>query len=177
LGYFDEPEELPVPEPELPPALPVPAPPLVLGEALEPLDEEPVPEEEPMLPEEEPVLPDVEPLAELCSLRQRSFSEPVRLSHCVLLPLALGEALVEPLVPLAEESLLEEPPTLCDDDCAIAAAENANSAAMVAVESVFNIVASPLWSSGMETAPGRTQAPCRQHGVSAERCCLENPGQ
>jgi len=130
------------------PALPVLAPPLVLGEALEPL-------------EDEPMLPDAEPLAEPCALRQRSFSEPVRLSHCVLPrdgdvvapPLALGVELEEPVEPLAEEPVLPElPPTLCDDDCAIAAAENANSAATVAVESLFNIVASPMWFRGGDCA-------------------------
>jgi len=121
------------------PALPVLAPPLPLGEALEPL-------------EDEPMLPEVEPLAEPCSLRQRSFSEPVRLAHCVLLPLRdgdvvtlpLGDVVEEPVEPLVEEPVLPDPPTLCDDDCAIAAAENANNAATVAVESVFNIVASPM---------------------------------
>jgi hypothetical protein len=130
-------------EPVLPlaPALPVPAPPLLLGEALEPL-------------EDEPMLPDVEPLAEPWSFRQRSFSAPVRVSHCVLLPLregelvelplALGDEVEEPVEPLAEEPVLPDPPTLCDDDCAIAAAETANSAAIVAVESVFNIIASPM---------------------------------
>src|SRR5262245_58343906 len=124
-----------LPAPVLP-VLPVLAPPLLLGEAelgelVEPL-------------EDEPVLPDVEPLAEPCALRQRSFSEPVRLSHCVLLPLRLGDVLDDPVEPLVEEPVLPDPPTLCDDDCAIAAAENANSAAIIAVESVFNIVASPM---------------------------------
>jgi hypothetical protein len=84
------------------------------------------------------------------------------LSHCVLLPLidgelelplAPGDALDESLVPLVEEPVLPDPPTLCDDDCAIAAAENANSAAIVAVERVFNMGASPMVGSGT-TAPG-----------------------
>jgi hypothetical protein len=115
-----------------------------LGEAVEPLEDEPMPpDEEPMLPDEEPVLPEdeLEPLAAPCSRRQRSFSEPVRLTHCVLLPLPLtdGELVVPPLVELPVL-----PPTPCDDDCASAAAENANRAASVAVERVLSIVASPM---------------------------------
>lgn len=57
------------------------------------------------------------------------------------LSLALGDELDEPVVPLVDDPAL--PPTLCDDDWAIAPAETANSAASVAVESTFNIVASP----------------------------------
>lgn len=70
------------------------------------------------------------------------------------LSLVLGEAVDEPVEPLVEEPVLPDPPTLCDDDCAIAAAENANIAASVAVERVFNIVASPLEGSGTKTASG-----------------------
>ena len=129
--YFDEPEELapePLPEPmpvepapvepepvvSLLPVLGAPLPialPLVLGEALEP----------PVALEPVELLP--------CSRRQRSFSVPVMASHRVLLP-TLGEVdgeVVEgsedepdepdaPVVPLAEESVLLDPPTLCDDD-------------------------------------------------------------
>ena len=105
--------ELPVlPAPVLPvPVLGAPLPialPLVLGEAVEP----------PVALEPVELLP--------CSRRQRSFSVPVMLSHWVLLP-TLGEVEGEvaegsedepdePVVPLAEESVLLDPPTLCDDD-------------------------------------------------------------
>jgi hypothetical protein len=129
----------PAPVEPLLPVLGAPLPialPLVLGEALDP-----------------PVA--LEPVELLPSRRQRSFSLPVRLSHWALPP-TLGEVVEgevaegsddepdEPVVPLAEESELPEPPTLCDDDWAIAAAENANIAASVAVESTLNIVASPM---------------------------------
>lgn len=85
------------------------------------------------------------------------------------LSLVLGEAVDEPVEPLVEEPVLPDPPTLCDDDCAIAAAENANIAASAAVERVFNIVASPLEGSGTKTASWLTQAPCRQDDVSEGR--------
>jgi len=114
---------------------------------LEPvLDEEPVLGEEPI---EDPVDPpdDEDPLAAPCSRRQRSFSRPVRLAHCVPLPsegevveeepVALGEELDDPVAPLVEEP--PDPPTLCDDDWAMAAAESANSAATVAAERTFII--------------------------------------
>src|SRR5438477_5577315 len=128
--YFDVPELLPEPMPVEPLVLPAPDAPLpvvlllepVLGEALEPLEDE--------------------PLFAPCSRRQRSFSEPVRLSHCVAPPIAgevveeepvaLGEELGEPVAPLVDEPVLPDPPTLCDDEWAMAAAENANSAATVA---------------------------------------------
>ncbi|MEA3195444.1 MAG: hypothetical protein QOD26_3777 [Betaproteobacteria bacterium] len=156
-SYFEVPEELePVLGLEPIPVLPEPE---VLAPEPEVLAPEPVlPLPDVLLPvlgELEP-LEDDEPLAP-CSRRQRSFSEPVRLSHWVVppragelveeLPLALGEVLDEPLVeepvlPLALGVL----PTPCDDDesAAIATAEAANSAASVAVESTFNIVASPM---------------------------------
>jgi len=139
-NYFDVPEELapeplPVPMPVEPLVLPAPDAPLpialpVLGEALEPLDED-------------------DPLAAPCSRRQRSFSEPVRVSHCVVPPragevveeepVALGEELGEPIEPLAEEPVLPDPPTLCDDDWAMAVAEIASSAATDAAERTFSI--------------------------------------
>jgi hypothetical protein len=117
---------------------------LELGEALEPLEDE-------------------EPLAAPCSCRQRSFSVPVRESHWVLpaptagevevLPLALGEVvLLELSLALGEVVLLELPlalgevvlPLVDDESAAMATAEAANSAVTAAVESTFNIVASPL---------------------------------
>jgi hypothetical protein len=118
---------LPVLGAPLPIALPVVP---VLGEALDP------------------------PAAVPVSRWQRSLSRPVSVSQRVLLPvdgkgvdgvvgeLALGsdEEPDAPAEPLAEEPVLPEPPTLCDDDCAIAATENASSAAAVAVESTFSIV-------------------------------------
>jgi hypothetical protein len=127
-----EPLVLPAPEaPLLESVLPLP----VLGALDEPADEEP----------EVP-----------CSRRQRSFSEPVRLSHWMLLPtlgvlveelpLALGEVVELELesAPVALGLL----PTLPDDDpdevCAIEAAENANSAARVEVQRILNIRASPM---------------------------------
>jgi hypothetical protein len=130
------PLELPVlPAPALPEvpvlgAAPPIALPLVLG-ALEP----------PVALEPVELLP--------CSRRQRSLSEPAMPLHWgapTLGELAEGrddepDAPVEPLV---EEPVLPDPPTLCDDDCAIAVAENATMAASVAVESTFNIVASPM---------------------------------
>lgn len=124
---------------------------------VEPAPEEPLPSvplPEPLLgeePIEDPVDPpdDEDPLAAPCSRRQRSFSRPVRLAHCVLLPsegevldgepVALGEELDEPVEPPAEEPVLPDPPTLCDDDWATAAAEKANSAATVAAERTFSI--------------------------------------
>ena len=118
-----EPLVLPAPDAPLPIALPV------LGEAPGPLDDD--------------------PLAAPCSRRQRSFSEPVRVSHCVAPPragevleeepVALGEELGEPIEPLAEEPVLPDPPTLCDDDWAMATAENANNAATAAVENTFSM--------------------------------------
>jgi hypothetical protein len=158
--YFDVPEELPEPMPVEPLVLPAPDDPLpsvpllgevlepVLGEALEPLDEE--------------------PLAAPCSRRQRSFSAPVRVAHCVPLPsagevveeepVALGEEPVEPVEPLVEEPVLPDPPTLCDVDWAMAAAENANSAATVAAERTFSICFSYV------------------EGFNAVRCCREIRG-
>lgn len=142
-AYFEEPEEPLEPEPmPLEPVLPAPEAPVLepvlpalLGALDEPLDEEP----------EAP-----------CSRRQRSFSEPVRLSHWMLLPtlgvlveelpLALGVEVLEPVEPLVEESAgaaLWLPPTLCPDEpdevCAIEAAENAKSAARVEVQRILNI--------------------------------------
>lgn len=96
-----------------------------------------------------------------CSRRQRSFSKPVSRSHCVFIREgdALGEVVLgavgevvlgepegsvgvdAPAVPLAE---VPGPPSPDEDDWASAAAENANSAATVAVESAFDIVASPM---------------------------------
>jgi len=121
-----EPLVLPAP---VAPLLGAPITPLLLGEALEPLP--------------------AEPLAAPCWRRQRSFSEPVRVSHCVAPPragevleeepVALGEELEEPIEPLAEEPVLPDPPTLCDDDWAMAAAENANIAATAAVENAFSM--------------------------------------
>ena len=129
-------------EPEPMPVLPEPE--VLAPESLLPLPDVLLP----VLGELEP-LEDEEPLAP-CSRRQRSFSEPVRLSHWVVppragelveeLPVALGDVV---LLSLVEEPVLPLPPTLCDDDCAIEAAENANSAASVAVERTFNIVDSP----------------------------------
>ena len=142
--YFDEPEEL-APEPVLEPmpVLPEPELPapeselpvlgeLELGEALEPLEDE-------------------EPLAAPFSCRQRSFSVPVRESHCVLLAPTEGELEALPLA-LGEVVLLELPlalgevvlPLVDDESAAMATAEAANSAVTAAVESTFNIVASPL---------------------------------
>jgi hypothetical protein len=121
-----EPLVLPAP---VAPLLEAPIVPLLLGEALEPLAEE--------------------PLAAPCSRRQRSFSEPVSVSHCVAPPragevldedpVALGDELEVPVEPLAEEPVLADPPTLCDDDWAMAAAENATNAATAAVEKTFSI--------------------------------------
>jgi len=105
---------------------------LELGEALEPLEDE-------------------EPLAAPCSCRQRSFSVPVRESHCVLpaptageveeLPLALGEVVLLELPLALGEVVL---PLVDDESAAMATAEAANSAVTAAIESTFNIVASPL---------------------------------
>jgi len=119
-----------LPEPVLEPMplepLPVlPAPDgLLLGDALEPLEDDAP-----------------------CSFTQRSFSGPVRLAHwagVAVEPLvALGELLDEPLVedpvlPLALGVL----PAPCDDESAAkAAVDIANRAASVAVESTLNIVA------------------------------------
>lgn len=102
--YFDAPDELapeselPVlpaalPEPRLPePVEPVlPAPDVLLGALDEPADDEP----------------------DAWSRRQRSFSEPVRLSHCVLLP-TLGELALEEPVALGEE--LEPVAPLVEDE-------------------------------------------------------------
>ena len=142
----------------------VPAPPLVLGE-LE-LGDEVEPELE--LGEALDPLEDEDPPAAPCWRRQVSFSVPVSVSHWVLLAptdgeveelsLALGEValgevvlgevvlLLEP--PLAAEPVLELPLAPCDDEsAAIATAEAANRAANVAVESTFNIVASPFQGS------------------------------
>lgn len=125
----------------MPLLLPVPlAPPVVLGEVV-------LGEVE--LGELVEPLADEEPLAAPCSRRQRSFSVPVRLSHCVLLPLSDGDVVALPLAlgdveSLAEEPVLPEPPMFCDDDCAIAAAESAKSAAAVAIESAFSMFASPV---------------------------------
>ncbi|OAI52104.1 hypothetical protein AYO46_06585 [Betaproteobacteria bacterium SCGC AG-212-J23] len=77
-----EPPVLPAPDAPLPIELP-----LELGEALEPLLED-------------------EPLGDApCSRTQRSFSEPVRLSHCVVPPRA-GELVEEPVEPLVDEPAL-----------------------------------------------------------------------
>ena len=157
--YFDEPEEL-APEPVLEPMPLLPEPELLvselelpvlgeleLGEALEPLEDE-------------------EPLAVPCSCRQRSFSVPVRLSHWVLpaptegevvlleLPLALGEVVL---------------PLVDDESAAMATAEAANSAVTAAVESTFNIVASPL-RVREEAAVQVTQLPCLQRGLPGDPC-------
>jgi hypothetical protein len=137
----------------------MPLEPLVLPAPDAPLPRLPEPVE-PVLPAaplpvvEELVPPaDDEPEAEPCSRRQRSFSEPVRLSHWMLLPtlgevdeLVLGEE-VEPLdEPVAAGLWL--PPTLCPDEpdevCAIEAAENANRAARAEVQRILNIGASPM---------------------------------
>lgn len=124
-----------LPEPVLEPMplepLVLPAPDgLLLGEALEPLEDE-------------------EPL-DGCSRRQRSFSVPVRLAHCADVPVeeppvALGE---EPVEPLVEGELLPAlgvlPTSLDDESAAMTAVEAANSAASVAAESTFNIGCSPV---------------------------------
>ena len=133
-----------LPEPVLDPmpleplVLPAPDGLLLLGEALEPLEDD------------EPL--DDEP----CSRRQRSFSVPVRLSHWALpptasevvedeLPLALGvvlgEVLDEPLDPVLPLALGVLPAPCDDESAAMAAVEIANRAASVPTESAFNIVA------------------------------------
>jgi hypothetical protein len=129
-----------LPEPVLDPmpleplVLPAPDGLLLLGEALEPLEDD------------EPL--DDEP----CSRRQRSFSVPVRLSHWVLppmagevvedeLPLALGEVLDEPLDPVLPLALGVLPAPCDDESAAMPAVEIASRAASVAAESAFNIVA------------------------------------
>ena len=140
--YFELEPVLPVLEPEPMPVEPLvlPAPDglLVLGDALEPLEDGELVE-----PLED------EPLVEPCSRRHFSFSVPVRLAHCadepVDEPVALGEAPAEPLVedellPLALGVL----PTPWDDEsAAMTAVEAAKSAARVAAESAFNICGSP----------------------------------
>jgi hypothetical protein len=124
-----------LPEPVLEPMPLVPLEPLVLpapdgllllGEALEPV--EPLEDDEP------------------CSRRQRSFSEPVRVSHWVLPPRA-GELVEEPPVALGEDPVEEELlpvalgelPLWDDESAAMTAVEAANSAARVAAERTFNI--------------------------------------
>ena len=106
--------------------LPAPDGLLVLGDALEPLEDD-------------------ESLAG-CSRRQRSFSVPVRVAHCagVLVeepPVALG---VEPVEPLVEDELLPAlgvlPTSLDAESAATTAVEAANNTARVAAESTFNIV-------------------------------------
>jgi hypothetical protein len=117
------PEPVLEPMPLEPLVLPAPDGLLLLGEALEPLEDD-----------------------EPCSCRQRSFSAPVRVSHWVLppragelveeLPVALGEDPVEEeLLPVA----LGELPLWDDESAAMTAVEAANSAARVAAERTFNI--------------------------------------
>ena len=120
------------------PVLPAPVlPELVLSEPVLPeptLPEEPLPIVLPVLGDalDPPVA--LEPVELPCSRRQRSFSVPVMASHRVLLLPTLGELVLgevvegvdgvegsvdepdAPVVPLAEESVLLDPPTLCDDD-------------------------------------------------------------
>src|SRR5258706_2729246 len=122
--YFELEPVLPEPMPLEPPVLPAPDGLLLLGDALEPLEDD-------------------EPPA--ASFTHFSFSAPVRLAHwagvLVELPLALGE---EPLAPLGDELLpaLGVLPAPWDDEsAAMTAVEAANSTASVAAESTFNIVA------------------------------------
>ena len=137
--YFDAPEEL-APEPVLEsvPVLPELELPVLgeleLGEDVAPLEE---------LGELE-LGEALEPLEDVsCSRRQRSFSVPVIASHCVLLLPTEGELEELPLA-LGEVVLLEPPLAPEDESAAMATVEAANSAASVAVESTFNIRASPL---------------------------------
>ena len=135
------PEPVLEPMPLEPLVLPAPDGLLVLGEVLEPLEDD-------------------EPLDEPCSRRHFSFSVLVRLSHCALLPRA-GELLEELPVALGEEPVVllpdEElpalgvlPTSLDDESAAMTAVEAANSAASVAAESTFNIVSLLEVSSGTE---------------------------
>jgi hypothetical protein len=94
---------------------------------------------------EVPPLLELDPLL-LCSLRQRSFSAPVMLSHWALELPALGEVVLgdvvdDELLPLedGEAGLTPDP-----DDWANEAADIAHSAAAVAMPIAFNIVASPM---------------------------------
>jgi len=126
------PEPVLEPMPLEPLVLPAPDGLLVLGDALEPLDDEPL---------------------DGCSRKQRSFSVPVKVSHWALppragevveeLPLALGEVPDEPLVedPVLPLALGVLPVPWDAESAAMAAVEIANRAASVAVESTFNIVA------------------------------------
>jgi hypothetical protein len=113
----------------------------------------------------------LEPLGELLvlplleepwALSQRCFSRPVSVAQSVLL--ALGVELELPV-----DGLLLEPltPVPDEDDCAKDAADSENSAAAVAVARSFNVIVFSCGGGwGGEIRPGRTQAPCRQPGVS-----------
>jgi hypothetical protein len=121
--------------------------------------------------------PALEPVLLPCCCRQRSFSAPVMLSHWMVLPPTLGEEVDElpvdelPVAPDedgadGEPDAPVEPPTLCDDDWAIAAAEKANNAAMVVAEIALSIFTSPMRVSGTgRLASERTQASCLQRGA------------
>jgi len=123
------PEPVLEPVPLEPLVLPAPDGLLVLGDALEPLEDD-------------------EPLAGF-SRRHFSFSVPMRLAHwadeSVEEPVALGE---EPVEPLVDEELLPVAlgvlsTPLDDESAAMTAVEAAKSAARVAAESTLNICGSP----------------------------------